>query len=166
MVDGVASVGAGLGTSNSARSGPGRSPGDDGEIAEPGSGPEAPSEPGGLMTLAPVSFVTRLFERRPFEEGTFEVEGLRLNYERHGEGSRVLVFLHGLLLDNQLSRRLAADLAAEVSAQARTATGQLAQRQRLDDLRQPCYELPWITDGMDLGGLYRLAAALRDQGAA
>ncbi|MGD0380548.1 MAG: alpha/beta hydrolase [Acidimicrobiales bacterium] len=107
----MASVGAGLGTSNSARSGPGRSPGDDGEIAEPGSGPEAPSEPGGLMTLAPVSFVTRLFERRPFEEGTFEVEGLRLQYERHGEGSRVLVFLHGLLLDNQLSRRLAADLA-------------------------------------------------------
>ncbi|HBW21117.1 MAG: ArsA-related P-loop ATPase [Streptosporangiaceae bacterium] len=64
------------------------------------------------------------------------------------------------------SRRLAADLAAEVSGQARTAIGQLAQRQRLDELRQPCYELPWVPDGMDLGGLYRLAAALRDQGAA
>ncbi len=61
--------------------------------------------------MAPVSWVSGLFERRPFEEGTFEVEGLRLHYERHGEGSRVLVFLHGLLLDNQLSRRLAADLA-------------------------------------------------------
>jgi pimeloyl-ACP methyl ester carboxylesterase len=39
------------------------------------------------------------------------VEGLRLHYERHGEGSRVLVFVHGILLDTQLSRRLAADLA-------------------------------------------------------
>ena len=58
-----------------------------------------------------MTFVSGLFERRPFEEATFEVEGLRLHYERHGEGSRVLVFLHGLLLDNQLSRRLAADLA-------------------------------------------------------
>ncbi len=58
-----------------------------------------------------MAFVSRLFERRPFEEATFEVEGLRLHYERHGQGERVLVFLHGLLLDNQLSRRLAADLA-------------------------------------------------------
>src|SRR6202035_1579175 len=65
----------------------------------------------GLRNLAPVLWLSRLFENRPFEEGTFEVEGLRLHYERHGEGSRILVFIHGLLLDNQLSRRLAADLA-------------------------------------------------------
>ena len=83
-----------------------------------GDGSEADGDPGsprsparGVLTLAPISWVSRLFERRPFEEGTFEVEGLRLHYERHGEGSRVLVFVHGLLLDNQLSRRLAADLA-------------------------------------------------------
>ena len=31
---------------------------------------------------------------------------------------------------------------------------------------QPCYDLPLITDGMDLAGLYRLAGALREQGAA
>ena len=55
--------------------------------------------------------MTRLFERRAFDEASFEVEGLRLHYERHGQGDKVLVFLHGLLLDNQLSRRLAADLA-------------------------------------------------------
>jgi len=64
-----------------------------------------------LASVAPISFVTRLFERRSFDEASFEVEGLRLHYERHGQGDRVLVFLHGLLLDNQLSRRLAADLA-------------------------------------------------------
>ena len=63
------------------------------------------------MPLAPIAHLSALFERRPFEEGTFEVEGLRLRYERHGEGPRVMVFVHGLLLDSQLSRRLAADLA-------------------------------------------------------
>jgi len=59
----------------------------------------------------PAARIGALFERRPFAEGTIEVDGLRLYYERHGEGPRVLVFLHGLLLDTQLSRRLAADLA-------------------------------------------------------
>jgi hypothetical protein len=47
-----------------------------------------------------------------------------------------------------------------------TAAGQEEQRRRLAEPRTPRYELPMITDGIDLGGLYRLAAALRDQGAA
>ncbi len=64
------------------------------------------------------------------------------------------------------SQALAAFLAAELTEQARTDAGQQVQRRRLDQARQPCYELPMITDGMDLGGLYRLAAALRNQGAA
>ena len=55
--------------------------------------------------------VVRLFERRAFEEGGFALDGVHLRYERHGAGPRVLVFLHGLLLDAQLNRRLAADLA-------------------------------------------------------
>jgi pimeloyl-ACP methyl ester carboxylesterase len=55
--------------------------------------------------------LTSLFERRPFDEGDFEVEGRRLHYESHGSGQKVLVFLHGLLLDSQMNRRLAADLA-------------------------------------------------------
>ena len=64
------------------------------------------------------------------------------------------------------SRRLASALSDELAADARTALGQELQRARLDEPGQPCYELPWISDGVDLGGLYRLAAALRDQGAA
>ena len=64
------------------------------------------------------------------------------------------------------SRRLASALSDELAADARTALGQELQRARLDEPGQPCYELPWINDGVDLGGLYRLAAALRDQGAA
>jgi anion-transporting ArsA/GET3 family ATPase len=64
------------------------------------------------------------------------------------------------------SNSLAAALAAELSEQARTALAQAGQQQRLETAGQPCYELPWITGGMDLAGLYRLAAALREQGAA
>jgi energy-coupling factor transporter ATP-binding protein EcfA2 len=61
---------------------------------------------------------------------------------------------------------LAASLAAELSEHAREALAQKAQRKRLKSPGQPCYELPMISDGMDLAGLYRLAAALREQGGA
>ena len=61
---------------------------------------------------------------------------------------------------------LAADLAEELADEARTARAQRAQRRLLDQAGQPCYELPLITDGIDLAALYRLAEALRAQGAA
>jgi anion-transporting ArsA/GET3 family ATPase len=64
------------------------------------------------------------------------------------------------------SRGLAASLVAELTDQARTARAEQVQRQRLDEPGQPVYELPVVTDGMDLAGLYRLAALLREQGAA
>jgi len=61
---------------------------------------------------------------------------------------------------------LAADLAEELADEARTARSQRAQRRLLDQAGQPCYELPLVTDGIDLAALYRLAEALRVQGAA
>ena len=64
------------------------------------------------------------------------------------------------------SVRLAGDLAAELTEQAVAAIGQEMQRSRLAEVGQPCYDLPMIADGVDLGGLYRLAATLRKQGAA
>jgi hypothetical protein len=63
-------------------------------------------------------------------------------------------------------RGLAASLAAELTEHALEQLAQRAQRSRLADAGQPCYELPLITDQMDLAGLYRLAAALCEQGAA
>jgi pimeloyl-ACP methyl ester carboxylesterase len=42
----------------------------------------------------------------------FEFEGRRLAYEVHGAGERVVVFTHGLLMDNHMNRGLAIDLAA------------------------------------------------------
>ncbi len=64
------------------------------------------------------------------------------------------------------SRRLAVALLDELAADAKAALGQELQRSRLDQPGQPRYELPFLSDGVDLGGLYRLAAALREQGAA
>jgi anion-transporting ArsA/GET3 family ATPase len=67
-------------------------------------------------------------------------------------------------LDDSLG--LAAELGEELAQDARGALDQQVQRERLEVTGAPRYELPWISDGMDLAGLYRLAAALRDQGAA
>jgi hypothetical protein len=61
---------------------------------------------------------------------------------------------------------LAGSLAAELTEHAREALARRGQRELLAGVGQPCYELPLITDGMDLAGLYRLAGALREQGAA
>ena len=61
---------------------------------------------------------------------------------------------------------LAGSLAVELSEHAQEAIAQRGQRELLAEVGQPCYELPLITDGMDLAGLYRLASALREQGAA
>jgi anion-transporting ArsA/GET3 family ATPase len=63
-------------------------------------------------------------------------------------------------------RGLTASLAAELTEHALEQLAQRAQRSRLAEAGQPRYELPLITDQMDLAGLYRLAAALREQGAA
>jgi pimeloyl-ACP methyl ester carboxylesterase len=43
----------------------------------------------------------------------FESDGMQLYYEIHGHGPRVLVFMHGILLDSNMNRRLANDLAAK-----------------------------------------------------
>ena len=48
----------------------------------------------------------------PYEVGMFESQGVRLYYEIHGHGPRVLVFMHGILMDANMNRRLANDLAA------------------------------------------------------
>ncbi|MHB8440146.1 MAG: alpha/beta fold hydrolase, partial [Acidimicrobiales bacterium] len=61
---------------------------------------------GGLLGQA-----ISLFERRPYKAGEFTSQGIRLYYEEHGSGERVVVLLHGILLDAQMNRRLAADLA-------------------------------------------------------
>jgi len=43
---------------------------------------------------------------------TFRYEGRRLSYAEHGEGTKITVLLHGLLLSRRMHERLARDLAA------------------------------------------------------
>jgi anion-transporting ArsA/GET3 family ATPase len=61
---------------------------------------------------------------------------------------------------------IATVLAAEAGEHARRTALQRREKERLEELEQPRYVLPLLPDGMDLAGLYDLAAALRDQGAA
>jgi anion-transporting ArsA/GET3 family ATPase len=61
---------------------------------------------------------------------------------------------------------LAAALADELTEHARHVELQDRERAELEAAGQPVYELPMITEGIDLSGLHRLAAELRDQGAA
>jgi anion-transporting ArsA/GET3 family ATPase len=61
---------------------------------------------------------------------------------------------------------LAAALAEELAEHARHVELQDRQRTELEAVGQPVYELPMITEGIDLAALHRLAAELRNQGAA
>ncbi|MCO5994966.1 ArsA-related P-loop ATPase [Actinoallomurus rhizosphaericola] len=57
-------------------------------------------------------------------------------------------------------------LAEEAADHARRSALQEREKARLADAHVPQYELPHLSDGMDLAGLYELAAELRRQGAA
>jgi len=61
---------------------------------------------------------------------------------------------------------LAEDIAAELTEHAQRLAVQDRERAELDAAGQPIYELPLITEGIDLAALYRLAAELKNQGAA
>jgi anion-transporting ArsA/GET3 family ATPase len=61
---------------------------------------------------------------------------------------------------------LAADLAAELREHALQVALQDRVRAELSKAGRPQYELPVLTDGIDLAGLYQLATILRKQGAA
>ena len=61
---------------------------------------------------------------------------------------------------------LAAELATELKEHAQQVGLQNRERAELLTSGRPSYELPMIPDGIDLAGLYQLAAALRQQGAA
>jgi Mrp family chromosome partitioning ATPase len=59
---------------------------------------------------------------------------------------------------------LVSALAGEASDHAHRVGLEERGRDSLDHLQRPSYELPLLADAVDLGGLYRLAEMLRDQG--
>jgi anion-transporting ArsA/GET3 family ATPase len=118
-------------------------------------------------------------ELRSLPGGGIQIGGIMINMTRPLAlpGDEIRAAADGALDEDELAlglkaaglddaRVLAGELAAELADDAKTELGRELQRARLDGPGQPRYELPWISDGVDLGGLYRLAAALRDQGAA
>jgi anion-transporting ArsA/GET3 family ATPase len=60
---------------------------------------------------------------------------------------------------------IARGLAAEAAEHAERTALQKREKERLATVKQPRYDLPLLTDGVDLAGLYDLAAEIRDQGA-
>src|SRR6476619_7319234 len=45
-------------------------------------------------------------------EGSFRYRGHRIAYEEHGEGDRVLILVHGLLMNRRMYDRLAPEMAS------------------------------------------------------
>jgi len=110
-------------------------------------------------------------ELRTVSGGGIQPGGIFINMTRPpwptakvGDIETLAVGLKAAGLDD--CQTLAADLAAELADEERTVRAQRAQRRLLDEAGQPCYELPLITDEIDLAALYRLAESLREQGAA
>ncbi|HJU96555.1 MAG TPA: ArsA-related P-loop ATPase [Jiangellaceae bacterium] len=62
--------------------------------------------------------------------------------------------------------RLVDHLTTEAAAHADRVALEKRARATVGTLDRPTYELPWLPDGVDLAGLYEMAAALTDQGAA
>jgi len=73
-------------------------------MTKPGA-PLAPRGEGSSPGAAPATSTP------PFEVGVYDTGGVQLYYEIHGHGPRVLVFMHGILMDSNMNRRLAVDLA-------------------------------------------------------
>jgi hypothetical protein len=84
-------------------------------------------------------------------DGTLDVTELAVGLKAAGIGDN-----HGL----------AADLMTELREHAQQVRLQDRERDELLTSGRPHYELPMIPDGIDLAGLYQLAAKLREQGAA
>ena len=48
----------------------------------------------------------------PFVEGSFPYHGHRISYDVHGTGDRVLVLVHGLLMNRRMYDELAPEIAS------------------------------------------------------
>jgi pimeloyl-ACP methyl ester carboxylesterase len=70
-----------------------------------------PSRAARSLLSRPLAPLVSMKDRRPYEVGEFENDGVRLHYEIHGRGPRAVVLTHGILLDSRMNRRLASDLA-------------------------------------------------------
>ncbi|SEL50444.1 ArsA-related P-loop ATPase [Nonomuraea pusilla] len=87
-------------------------------------------------------------------KGRFDVGELALGLKSAG------------LADSADASTLAEALVDEVVEHARRTAIERSERESLDAVDLPRYELPLLADGVDLAGLYELAESMRTQGAA
>jgi hypothetical protein len=87
-------------------------------------------------------------------KGGFDVAELALGLKAAG------------LADGDDATKIAEALAEEVVEHARRTAIERGERASLAEAAVPQYELPLLADGVDLAGLYELAASIRTQGAA
>jgi hypothetical protein len=85
---------------------------------------------------------------------------------RFDVGDLVLGLKSAGLADGTDATSLAEALAEEIAEHARRTQLEQAERESLGEATLPRYELPLLTDGVDLAGLYELAESIRTQGAA
>jgi anion-transporting ArsA/GET3 family ATPase len=107
--------------------------------------------PGGILINMARPAMLEEPELAAAASGTLDVTELAVGLKAAGIGDN-----HGL----------AADLMTELREHALQVELQDRERDELTTSGRPLYELPMIPDGIDLAGLYQLAATLRDQGAA
>ncbi|WP_336212093.1 ArsA-related P-loop ATPase [Nonomuraea sp. LPB2021202275-12-8] len=87
-------------------------------------------------------------------KGRFDIGDLALGLKSAG------------LADSADAASLAEALADEVVEHARRTELERSERESLAGVTLPRYDLPLLTDGVDLAGLYELADSIRNQGAA
>jgi len=97
-------------------------------------------------------------------KGRLDLAAIRSDLESVGilTPSHALAGSHGMVVSDDVVRALAAegaDHAVRVALEAR-------ERDNLEALHRPTYELPYLPDGVDVGALYDIAEQLRSQGIA
>jgi pimeloyl-ACP methyl ester carboxylesterase len=111
-----------------------------------------------------------------FRTSSFTVGGRRLVYDEYGEGNRVVVYLHGLLIDSELNRGIAQSLAArgnrvillDLVGHGRSDKPEHASAYRIDTYADQVFALADelrierpVLGGMSLGANVSLFAASR-----
>ena len=112
----------------------------------------------------------------PFRTSSFTVGGHRLVYDEYGEGDRVVVYMHGLLIDSELNRGIAHALAArgnrvillDLLGHGRSDKPEHASAYRIDTYADQVFALADelrierpVLGGMSLGANVSLFAASR-----
>ncbi|QIK77236.1 AAA family ATPase [Nocardioides piscis] len=96
---------------------------------------------------------------RPRDLGVADLEAVR-----SGDLDRELVTADLQAAKIDVTHELVDSLLAEASDHAERRALEDAQRRIVQSLDVPSYELPRLASGIDLGGLYELAASLKEQG--